>query len=115
MARRGKISNKTIVEVYSKKAGNLTATASSLGLARKTLERWRESDSKLAEMLNDIDESLIDYTESKLMESINEGNVTSILFFLKTKGKKRGYVEQNEVKLDANPFIELLKGLPDND
>ena len=44
--------------------------------------------------------------ESKLMENINGNDNTSIIFFLKTKGKKRGYVEKQEVEL-IKPIDEI--------
>jgi hypothetical protein len=40
----------------------------------------------------------LDLAESKLHEEILGGNTAAIIFFLKTKGKKRGYVERQEVE-----------------
>ena len=34
---------------------------------------------------------------SKLTEAINDGNLTAIIFHLKTKGKSRGYIEGQEI------------------
>lgn len=97
MSERSNWPNDKLVKVYEKKAGNMTATATAIGVCRRTLVRWREADPELDAMMNDIDESLIDFSESKLMESIQEGNLTAIIFHLKTKGKGRGYIEGQEI------------------
>lgn len=57
-------------------------------------------------MLDDYDESLGDLAESKLMMAINEGNLTAIIFYLKTKHKGRGYVEGQEIKATVQGAIK---------
>lgn len=111
--KRRYIPNKKIVAAYEKKAGNLTSTAAALGVHRSTLELWRKEDEQLNVAMRDVEESLVDFSESKLMESINNGNLTAIIFHLKTKGKKRGYVESVEQNVNVNPFEQLMKELPD--
>jgi hypothetical protein len=50
-----------------------------------------DADYKAAvEELSDV---AIDFAESQLHKQIKDGNSTATIFFLKTKGKKRGYVE----------------------
>lgn len=115
MERYKDITNEQIAQVYAKKAGNMSATATALNLARQTLLNWRKNDEELAVMLQDVDESLVDFSESKLLEAINEGNLTAIIFHLKTKGKKRGYVEQIDNNVSMNPFEKLMKELPDEE
>lgn len=104
----------TIAKVYEKKGGNVSATCTALGCGRTQFYHWRNSFPKLAEMLKEVDESLIDWAESKLIEKIDAGNDTCLIFFLKTKGKERGYVETVENKVQLNPFEEMMKKLPDN-
>lgn len=82
-----------VAQAYKKSAGNLTLTAETLGINRRTLDRWREKYPELDEMMRDVDEGLLDLCESRLMQQINESNLTAIIFYLKTKGKKRGYIE----------------------
>lgn len=89
--------NDKIVAMYQKKGANMTAAASAMGIARRTLVRWREGDPDLDAQLKDIEESLVDFSESQLMAAINEGNLTAIIFHLKTKGKHRGYIEGQEI------------------
>lgn len=92
------IDNERIAAVYAKKGCNMSATADALSVSRATLYNWRNEDSELDSMMKDAEESLIDFSESKLMESIQEGNLTAIIFHLKTKGKNRGYVEGQEIR-----------------
>jgi len=41
---------------------------------------------------------------------IRKGNVAATIFFLKTKGKKRGYVERQEIEtdMDMNFTVEFI-------
>lgn len=115
MARYKKIPFEKVAEVYEKKAGNISATCTALGIDRNTLIGWKERYPKLAQLLDEVDESLIDFSESKLLEQINAGNLTAIIFHLKTKGKKRGYVESMEQNVNVNPFEKLMQELPDDE
>lgn len=102
-----------IAEAYSKKAGNISATCAALGISRPTFYKMRRESQELDSMLNDVDESLLDFSESKLLEQIQDGNLTAIIFHLKTKGKKRGYIETVEQNVNGNMFLDLMKSLPD--
>jgi hypothetical protein len=61
---------------------------------------------RLREVLEEIVELHLDLAESKLLAAIGDGNMTAILFYLKTKGKHRGYVERFEATgAGAGPII----------
>lgn len=95
-----------IAKTYRANAGNLSLTADALGIERSTLWGWRKAYPELESMLNDYDESLGDLAESKLMMAINEGNLTAIIFYLKTKHKGRGYIEGQEIKAIVNTAVK---------
>ena len=65
----------------------------------------------MQDLLAEADESMLDFAESKLIEHINNNDITSLIFFLKTKGKKRGYIERSEHDVNANPFQELMESI----
>lgn len=112
MAKK-KVNFDDLVKMYEKKGGNISATCSALGITRQTFFNYRNSSKLLDQRLNEVAESLVDFAESKLVEQINDGNLTAIIFFLKTKGKSRGYVERIESESVTNPFEELMKSLDD--
>ena len=44
----------------------------------------------------------LDFAESQLHKQIQNGEVSSTIFYLKTKGKKRGYIERQEIAADVS-------------
>ncbi len=113
-AKKRKPTAKQVAEIYSKKGTNKTATCAALGICRNTLESWRKNSPRLNELMTEAEESLLDFSESKLVEQIQDGNMTAIIFHLKTKGKKRGYTETVEVEENHTTDLDL-SGLSNNE
>lgn len=82
------------VEAYKKGGADIDSACESVGISRSCYKNWRRIDPDFAQALDDIDESAIDFVESKLMQLINANDPSSIHFFLKTRGMKRGYNEK---------------------
>lgn len=104
-----------IIQIYEKKGCNITATCTALGISRKTFYEWKEKKKKLAEGLEAAEEAIIDFAESKLVEHINNDDVQALIFFLRTKGKKRGYVEKTETDVNINQFEKLMQDTEDDE
>jgi hypothetical protein len=101
---------KEIVTIYQKKGCNITSSCEALGIDRKTFYNWRNKNAKLDEALKDAEDSILDFAESKLIEHINDGDTTCLIFMLKTKGKNRGYVERHEQEIGgSDAFLEVMK------
>lgn len=96
-------------------ACNVSATCKMLNINRRLFYKWMNEQTDFKEAIEDAQESLVDLAETKLQQNIMEGKEASIFFFLKTKGKDRGYIETVEQKVSINPFEELMKNLPDED
>lgn len=108
---KNNITIEKIAAVYKKKGCNITATCAALDISRRTFYNKKEKSKTLQDLLAEADESMLDFAESKLIEHINNNDITSLIFFLKTKGKKRGYVERTEHDVNANPFQELMESM----
>ena len=87
--------------------GYMSKTCQKMNITRQTVFYWAQKDEEFKSALEDVEESLIDYTESKLFELIKDKNPTAIIFHLKTKGKKRGYVERNEFEHNLREGINV--------
>ena len=72
--------------------GHITDACKSANIHRRTYYSWIEKDKDFKQSCDDVQESFLDLAESKLLEKIKEGDNTCIIFFLKTKGKSRGYI-----------------------
>lgn len=82
-----------MIEALKKSLGVVEIACKSVGINRWTHYSWLKKDSKYAEQVNDIENIALDFAESKLHNLIKDGDTTAVIFFLKTKGKKRGYNE----------------------
>lgn len=107
------------LEVFANNLGNVKDSCKAAGISRATYYVWRENDKEFAQATDDIYEGLIDLAESKLLENIISGKTNEILFYLKTKGKYRGYVERQEITgADGMPNkieIEIVNKFEDKD
>lgn len=85
------------------------------GISRQTYYDWIKADAKFKAKVDEINEETLDVVESKLLTAISNDDLTAILFYLKTKGKSRGYSEQIDNRITFNQFEELMRSLPDED
>ena len=107
--RNNNIEKKAVIEAYIKSFGNVTTTCKAAGIARKTFYEWLKNDIDFKNAIENsgADEYFLDFLESKLADRINKGSDVCLIFALKTKGKKRGYIERQEVELKNNFNIEV--------
>jgi hypothetical protein len=80
-----------------KSRGLLSFAAQFLGCERATVYSYLEKWPDLKQVVADQREGLIDVAESRLLGNIDRGDTTAIIFFLKTQGRGRGYVERQEI------------------
>lgn len=79
------------------KRGNIASVARHFGVSRRAVYKWLDAMPSVKETLEDARETMLDNAESVLYKKILEGSTPELLFFLKTQGKNRGYVERQEI------------------
>jgi hypothetical protein len=85
--------------------GFISQAAKKLNVTQGAISKRIGQSVKLQKIRKEIDESYLDLTESKLIKKINSDNLGAICFYLKCKGKERGYIEQvdNNIKFGDKP------------
>ena len=89
-----------MLESLRAKKGIVSYACKDAKVGRSTHYKWYNEDPEYKAAVDDITEEAVDFVEGKLLQSIAEGSDTAIIFFLKTKGKARGYVERTEVSIN---------------
>lgn len=88
---------KQIVAALEQSLGVVSSACRKVGISRTTFYKYYKEDLDFKKECKEIEEFALDYAESQLHKQIGEGSVSATIFYLKTKGKKRGYVERQEI------------------
>mgnify|MGYP003637665147 CR=1 FL=1 len=110
MSKSDKIrhTKKSLINALEKSMGVVTNACKNVGIHRSTFYEYYNNDPDFKKEVNDIGNVALDFTESKMFEQIRDGNTTLIKFYLATKGKKRGYVERQEITgSDGEKLFEI--------
>ncbi len=124
------ILKKQLLEALEAKYGIVTEACKSIGFNRGTFYEWLKQDPEFKSAVDDIQDVALDYAEGKLFEKMSGIEVqtgydkdgdpivytqppsdTALIFYLKCKGKKRGYVERTEAAFlnsDGQPLTITL-------
>ncbi len=92
---------KSFLDILEKRAGNITLAARANHMDRATYYNWMANSPVFKKAVEEVKEGLLDFVESMAMSEIKKGNTAMIIFYLKTQGKKRGYIESTEQILTA--------------
>lgn len=104
------LTEEQIALALEKKMGNITDAARALKITRQGLHKRIASSEALQAVVAEARETLVDIAESHLLKQIKKGNITAIIFTLKTQGKERGYVERQEVEHSGGIETKVIEG-----
>ena len=91
MKQDTKNKKKRFIEIYFKSLGDITTTCKEIKISRWTFYAWLEKDKKFKQEIEEQDNVNLDFAENCLKKKMRDGDTRAIIFFLESKGKKRGY------------------------
>lgn len=86
-----------VIEAINNSRGFVSTIAKNLGCSRMHVYRLIEKYPTAKEALVNEREGVKDFVEGKLIQQVDAGNITAIIFYLKTQAKDRGYIERQEI------------------
>lgn len=102
-----KIATEPLRQLLEENKGNVAAVARRLGVSRTALYNRINDSPTLKQALADARETMLDNAESVLYKKVLEGSTPELLFFLKTQGRNRGYVERQELDVRTRDVTQL--------
>ncbi len=92
-----------------KAMGVVTTACKESGIGRTQYYTWLKEDPDFAKSVEEVPELQMDFVESQLLKKIKDGSDQAIIFYLKTKGKKRGYTDKLEIEGKLTHDIQVIK------
>ena len=113
-AQRTRDTKKAFLKALENTLGVKTPAARKIGINPSTVYMWINDDPEFAKAVKEIEEQVLDFSESHLYQQIAENNTTATIFHLKTKGKHRGWIERVEFQ-DKSKLDDHLESMTDDE
>jgi len=98
-----------LIEALKQSLGIVTTACKNVGISRETYYKWMREDDEFRQQVDDIGDIALDFAESQLHKQMKDGSTSATIFYLKTKGRKRGYIERQEFAIDnTRPDLSQL-------
>jgi hypothetical protein len=108
--RDAKATNKEIADALARTHGIIAkaalllskekseAAGRKISIARQTISERIKANETLQKAHDQAADAMTDFAEDKLFQAIADGDMTAIIFYLKCKGKRRGYIERQALE-----------------
>lgn len=97
-----KDNQKKFILAYKKHYGNVSKAAKAANVDRSMYYHWIKNDADFKQQIENIEpeEEFLDFLEEKAVKRIEDGSDSVLIFALKAKGKKRGWIEKQIIQDD---------------
>jgi len=114
--RTSRVTTKQCVEAIHNSGGFITPAAKQLNISQAALSKRIKKSKALQQALAETKEQYLDLAETQLIKAVRDREAWAICFYLKCKGKDRGYVEKRQISVDDSKPITFKYNLvlPEN-
>jgi len=103
------IKKEALLNALEQALGVVTVACKKADIPRSTYYKWLKDDEEFRNQVKEIENVALDFAESQLHKQISDNSTAATIFYLKTKGKTRGYTERSELDITSGdkPLTEL--------
>jgi len=96
-----------LLEALERSLGIVTPACKDVGISRNQFYNYYNTDPIFKKAVDDINDVTLDFVENQLLKKIKNGSERSILFYMKYKGKKRGYSDSLDITSGGEKITEI--------
>ena len=96
-AARTAARKEALLAALDESRGIISVACRATSIHRDSYYDWLDKDEDFARRVHEIQQAQLDFVESKLLQRIDAGDTVAAIFYLKTRGKERGYTERTEL------------------
>jgi hypothetical protein len=112
MSNNSNNKKEAMLEALEKSLGVVTTAAEMVGINRKSHYDWYNNDPEYKAAVDELKDVALDFAVTALYKLIEKGDTAATIFYCKTQGKKRGYIERQEITgEEGQPIIQIAKNL----
>lgn len=93
-----KVSTERVIAAIPGTGGIISEIAKRCGVNRNTITNYAKDNPEIQAAIEQETDTFCDVAENSLLTLVREKNVSAVIFYLKTKGRHRGYTERMEVQ-----------------
>jgi hypothetical protein len=108
-----RIKIEVVEDALKKTMGLQTQAAKMLGITPSAISHRIKRSPRLQRLIRDIQEEWLDTAEYELSKKMRSGDLGALCFYLKCKGKDRGFVERREITGKDGGALEMKMSLTD--
>ena len=117
--KRTKVAKLKMLSALEKSLGIVTNALKIAEVSRSQYYEWLRVDEEFKSKVKDVDNIALDFAESNLYKQIKENNHSSTQFYLKNKGRDRGYGDRLDITTGGDKInkieIEIVKSKDKNE